>query len=114
MSRSNLRLAIIVLTLITAAIHLGLTIVLSGAMQIMFVLNGVGYLVLMWALLWPPAFLKGMRDLVHYAFLAFTLTTVVGYFAVNGIKADVLGWTDKIVEILLMLAVWFHKDKAAA
>lgn len=109
MNKNTLRWIIIILTLITAAIHLSLVFVLSGAMQIMFVLNGVGYLVLLWALLKPPAFLEGRSALVHYAFILFVVVTIAGYFVVNGIKpGDYLGLFDKLVEVLLVVALFLH------
>ena len=112
MSKSTLQLAITVLTLITAAIHLGLVFVLSGTMQIMFILNGLGYLVLLYALLRPPVFLQGRSSLVHYAFIAFASVTILGYFAVNGFKPDdTLGLIDKAVEILLVAALFLHLGK---
>jgi hypothetical protein len=54
MNTSTLRLAIAVLTVITALVHLGLAIVLTGTMQIMFILNGIGFLVLLYLMLRPP------------------------------------------------------------
>jgi hypothetical protein len=109
MNQNTLRWIISILTLITAAVHLGLAFVLSGSMQILFVLNGIGYLVLLWALLRPPAFLEGRSALVHYAFILFALVTIAGYFAVNGFKpGDYLGLFDKLVEVVLIVALFLH------
>jgi hypothetical protein len=109
MNRSTLRIAITILTLITALIHLGLAFVLDGTMQILFILNGIGYLVLLWALLRPPAFLQGRSMLVHLAFMGFALVTIIGYFVTNGFIADdYLGLFTKVVEILLVAALFLH------
>jgi hypothetical protein len=112
MNRVTLRWLIGILTLITAAIHLGLAFVLEGGMQILFILNGIGYLVLLWALLRPPAFLAGYNTLVHYAFMLFTLVTIVGYFVVNGFAlfdpGHVIDLVDKVVEVLLLIALFLH------
>lgn len=109
MNQNTLRWIITITTLITAAIHLGLAFVLSGPMQILFVLNGIGYLVLLWALLRPPAFLEGRSALVHYVFILFAVVTIAGYFVVNGIKpGDFLGLVDKLAEVVLIVALFLH------
>ncbi len=114
MNRSTLRTAITILTLITAVLHLGLAFVNHGTLQIMFVLNGIGYLVLLWALLRPPAFLHDRSMLVHLAFIAFTLVTIIGYFVVNGFKADdYLGLFDKLVEVLLVVAIFLDMRQSS-
>ena len=48
MSTSRLRQAIIVLTTITALIHL--VLLNLGGLDLLFLLNGIGYFVLLWAL----------------------------------------------------------------
>jgi hypothetical protein len=117
MNRSSLRLIITVLTISTATIHLGLAPLIRDDLPglfIPFILNGIGYLVLLWALLRPPAFLAGRSTLVHLAFIAFTLMTIVMYFVFNGFKLDdYLGLLDKFVEILLVIALVFHLRQSA-
>lgn len=114
MNTSTLRLSIAILSIITALIHLGLAFVLTGGMQIMFILNGIGFLVLLYALLRPPAALAGMRNLVHYALIALAGMTIIGYFAVNGFKPDdYLGLFTKLVEVLLAVAVFMHLRRTA-
>jgi 4-amino-4-deoxy-L-arabinose transferase-like glycosyltransferase len=109
MNTSTLRLAITILTVITALVHLGLAIVLTGNMQVMFILNGIGFLVLLYLLLRPPAGIAGLRNLVHYALIAFASVTIIGYFVVNGFKPDdYLGLFTKLVEILLVVTVFMH------
>lgn len=109
MKRSTLNWVIAILTIITAVIHLGLAFILTGAFQILFILNGIGYLVLLWALLRPPAFLAGRSNLVHYLFILFTAVTIIGYFVVNGFKpGDYLGLLDKLVEVLLIAALFLR------
>jgi hypothetical protein len=108
MSLSVLRPAIIVLTLATAAIHL----VLSASAGLMFLLNGLGYIALLAAVLgWLPlAFLKGREGLLHYAFMAYTAVTLVAYFVVNGGESfsNVLGLATKVIELVLIVALWQH------
>lgn len=114
MNRSTLRIAITILALITAVIHLGLAFVLDGTMQILFILNGIGYLALLWAFLRPPAFLQDKSMLVHLAFMGFAVVTIIGYFVVNGLKTDdYLGLFTKVVELLLVIALFLHMRQAA-
>lgn len=115
MNRPNPRLAIILLTLITALVHFYLNIN-TGAFvfQPMFTLNGLGYLALLAALFWPPAFVAGMlrgrEKLLHYVFIGYAAVTIVAYFAVNGAGGFIypLGLATKVVEALLIFSLWRH------
>lgn len=110
MNRATLRVAIVVLTLITAGIHLFLGIRFS---DILFLLNAIGYAVLLVALLRPFSFLSGQENLVHYAFMAFAAVTIIAWLVMNGDFSDPLGVGTKIDEILLIVALWLHRSAAA-
>jgi hypothetical protein len=115
MSRSNLRIAIIVLTLITAAVHLYLNFNQgSFNFQPAFTLNALGYLALMVLFFkWVSVpFLAGREKLLWYAYMGFTALTIVAYFAVNGGASfsNPIGIFDKVVEVLLLGALWLHKE----
>lgn len=107
---ATVRAAIVVLTVITAAVHA----VLASTAGLMFFLNAVGYLVLLAALLKKPAMLgryvEGREKLLHYAFMAFAGVTIVGYFAVNGSGSfsNLVGLATKLDEVLLIGALWQH------
>ncbi|MQC27442.1 MAG: hypothetical protein DWG76_08385 [Chloroflexi bacterium] len=114
MSKSTLRSAIIVLTLITAVVHL---VVLNldfftggGKLDVLFALNGIGYLVLLWALL--TDFPKGQSGLVHWAFMGFAAVTIVAWVMLNYLRGhgDALGYITKLDEVLLIAALWMHKE----
>jgi len=115
MNRPTLRVAIIALTLITAAIHFYLNFN-TGAFvfQPAFTLNALGYLGLLVAFFKfaPLPFLEGRGKLLWYAYMGFTALTIVAYFAVNGAKSffNPVGMIDKIVEVILLAALWMHKD----
>jgi hypothetical protein len=108
--RSTLRKLIVVLGLATALIHLYLNVRL-GSLDIPFTLNALGYLTLLVALFLPIKFLEGRERLVHYVFMAFTVVTILAWVAL-GDKADLLGWLDKAIEVLLVLALWRHLQLA--
>ena len=110
MSRSALRTSIIVLGLITALVHL---VILNlgylretGRPDVLFTLNGLGYLGLLVALFAGIPFLAKQRTPVHFAFIAFTAVTILGWVAMGA--RSPLGYGDKIVEILLIIALWMH------
>lgn len=115
MSRSNLRIAIIVLTLITAAVHVYLNFN-TGAfiLQPAFVVNALGYLALLILFFkWVDVpFMRGREKLLWYGFMGYTALTIVAYFAVNGgmAFANPIGLFDKAVEVLLLIALWLHKE----
>ena len=70
MSRPTLRIVILLSALVTALVHLVLLSIQLGGPSAIFILNGLGYLVLL-ALFWfKPSFLGGRRTLLHYAFVA--------------------------------------------
>ena len=98
------RLAIIILTLITAFIHLYLASVAfsQGDMQttIMFSLNGLGYLALLAAYTLPIGFLQGRRSLVRWAFIALTAVTVLGWVVIGA--RTPLAYLDKLAELALL------------
>lgn len=111
MSKANLRIAIIVLTVITAVVHLALNF---GGLQPAFLANAIGYAVLLvvffkWVNL---GFLQGREKVVWYVFMAFTLVTIIAYFAVNGGESfsNPVGLLTKADELLLLIALWLHKE----
>ena len=110
MSKSNLRIAILVLGLATAFVHLYLN-VRMGRFDLPFTANGLGYLVLLFAFFQPVklSFLAGRERLLHYVFMAFAAVTVVAYFAVSMDPfGDVLGLLTKADELLLIGALFMH------
>jgi len=113
MSKSNLRIAIIVLTIATAVIHLLLNL---GGIQIPFIINAIGYVVLL-ALFFKwvnVAFMQGREKMLWYVFMGYTALTIVLYFVVNipgGTAFSMpVGLVDKAIEVLLIIALWLHKE----
>jgi hypothetical protein len=105
---------IILLTLITAAVHLILLNIGilrdKGSIDILFTLNGLGYLALLGALLYN--FPAGRERLVHYAFIAFTLVTVIAWLVLNGDFSDPISLFTKAVEVLLIVLLWMNLQRA--
>ena len=59
-------------------------------------------------------FLTGRERALHYAYMGYAVVTILGWVALGA--RNILGYSDKIVEILLILALWQHlrlTEKAA-
>jgi hypothetical protein len=110
------------LTLITAAVHLflgingGLSLNPEDGLNILFVLNGLGYLYLVVAVFWTPNFLKEQNPMLRRVFIGYVLLTIVLYFVVNitqyGLVSTVtspLGMFTKVVEVLLLVGIWMSR-----
>lgn len=120
MTKSNLRLAIIITTVLTAVIHLylGVIQVLGGMMGgIIFLLNAGGFSGLLALFMgWLPfkvPMLSDNKTNLHYAFMGFSAVTIVAYFVVNGGAAfmNPVGLFTKAVEVVLIVALWLHLQK---
>lgn len=98
-SAPKLRLGIIVLTVVTAAVHLYL-----GFQGLpLFVLNGLGYLALLAALYLPVPQLVPYRNIVRWVFVGYTALTIVLWLVITGGISAAIGYMDKIVEVLLII-----------
>jgi len=115
-----LQIAICVLALATAAVHIYLgaithimvatqpeaTASAGGAAALgffaaLFYLDGLGYIVLTTALYHPA--LARFRRLARWALIALTAATIVAYFVLIQGQFDAMGILDKIVEVVLIV-----------
>jgi len=115
MSRSNLRVAVIVLTAITLVIHAFLGVTSLGApgmsmLAILWVLNALGYLGLLLSFLGYIPFFKGR--IVEWALIAFAAITIIAWVAMSGVLKpgyhDVLAYITKVDEVVLIIATYMH------
>ncbi len=106
MSRSTLRVVILITGLITALVHLVLLSILIGEVAVLFILNGLGFLALLGAFYFNPTFLANRRRLVHYAFIAYTALTILLW--IPGGTRSLVGYGTKIDEVILLAALWMH------
>lgn len=100
---------IIVLTVLTALIHLGLGFSFSGGLATLFILNGIGYLALMVAYFWGGSIspqLVSMRGQIRWAYIAFTAVTIIAFFVMNFGNYQLPGLVDKVIEIILVVLLW--------
>ncbi len=102
---------IVLTTLITAIVHL--VILNLNGIDLMFTLNGLGYLALLAALFLPASFLRENRGLVYWAFIAFTILSILAW-VVLGDKSwpgGALGYLTKLDEIVLVILLWLDKPR---
>lgn len=94
-----IQIGIILLTIATAVIHLALGIP-NG--MVMFILNGIGYLVLVTALYLPQ--LSKFQGLVRWALIAFTAVTILGWVFVGA--RNPIAYVDKLIEVALVVLLF--------
>ena len=109
----SVRIGIIILTLATALIHLTLNFP-----DVIFILNGLGYLTLVAALFLrvPIQFVSQNRALVRWAFIAFTAITILGWLAIGDktLPNGMLGYITKVIEIILIELLFIETRKKQA
>jgi hypothetical protein len=106
MTQTNVRIgpmqiAIILLTVATALVHLQRGIEFG---MLMFIANGIGYLALVAALYAPIAFLAPYRKWIRWALILFTLVTIVGWIAIG--EKILIGYIDKAIEVVLVILLF--------
>ena len=114
-----LQIAITLLAVITALIHLNLgvrflMIGLGGPLPILWILNFVGYIVLVTALYLPP--LQGIQSITRWILIAYTALTVILWYLIGISHADLEAYVDKLVEVVLIIlllveAFWSSRQK---
>ena len=100
--RRGLQVVIILLTIATALIHLWLGLGGPG-LDIMFTLNGLGYLTLAVVGYVPLAPLAKYQTLARWALVAFTAVTIIGWVLIG--QRIALGYITKVIEVVLIILV---------
>lgn len=106
----TLQIGIILLTLATAIIHFYLAFVVMQTFDIIFFLNGLGYLALLGAMYLPLPFLDGQRNLVRWVFIGYTLVTIIAWFIMGDIN-DRLAWVTKAIEVVLIVFLYMDGSR---
>ncbi len=93
------QIGIIILTLATALIHLQLLFP-----DVLFILNGLGYLALLAAYFLPVDLARNNHNLVRWLFIIFTVVTVLAWVAIGDKSwpAGSLGYLAKLIELVLI------------
>ena len=99
--------AIVVLALTTALIHIWLAV---PDTMVAFYLNGAGYIALLIALYLPQ--LSPWQRLARIALIGYTLLTIVLWILIGA--QNPLAYADKLVEVLLVIALGLEWRQATA
>ncbi len=99
----TLQIGILVLTLATAFIHFSLLFP-----DILFILNGLGYLTLLALYFLPIPIVRDNRALVRWVFMGFVVITILAWVAIGNKSwpAGALGYLTKAIEIVLLGLLW--------
>ena len=100
-----LQWGIIVLTIATAGIHLSLLFP-----DVLFILNGLGYLTLLAALYLPISALANYRPWVRWALMGFAALTII-LWVIMGTR-DSLAYVDKAIEVVLIVLLFIESRRA--
>jgi hypothetical protein len=97
---SAVQIGIIILTLATALIHFSLLFP-----DVLFILNGLGYLALLAAYFLPIDLARNNHNLVRWLFIIFTAVTILGWVAIGDKSwpAGALGYVTKLIEVVLIV-----------
>jgi uncharacterized membrane protein YeiH len=106
MQRGLLQIGIIILTLVTAVVHLVILNVRMARIDPPFILNGLGFLALLAALYLPLPIVKERRSLVRWIFIGFTAITILAWAAIG--SRDALGYLTKLDEVALIILLWLE------
>ncbi|VAW36090.1 hypothetical protein MNBD_CHLOROFLEXI01-3846 [hydrothermal vent metagenome] len=106
---SNRQKAIAGLTVATAVMHIILGFLSDGFFMILFILNGLGFLVLLAALYFIPQ-LTGQRRLIRWALFGLTAVTFILYFVRHWPDLwGPVGIINKLIELALMILLLREK-----
>ncbi|MBE2240613.1 MAG: hypothetical protein IAE81_22695 [Caldilineaceae bacterium] len=117
-----LQWGIIALTIVTALIHIGLGLSFLDAGGLIFVLNGAGYLGLVALLYLDIPALAPYRTIIRWTMIAYTATTVIAWLFIGAGSPfagpvrmgtqNIIAYTDKVVEITLIVLLWLDGQRA--
>jgi hypothetical protein len=79
----------------------------------LFMLNGIAFMLLLYATFWTPSFLKDYKSLIRWAYILLTAVTIVLFFVSWGIDglSDTLGMFTKVIELLLLISLWTSRKE---
>lgn len=95
---------VVVLTVLTAAIHIWLSLGFLDSGGLIFLLNGLGYLALLFLFSVPMASLTPSRAAVRWVLIAYTAVTVIAWLLIG--TRSPLAYVDKVAEVALIVLLW--------
>jgi cellulose synthase/poly-beta-1,6-N-acetylglucosamine synthase-like glycosyltransferase len=88
----------------TALIHIVLAFQFPGGVDPVFLLNGLGYLVLTTLLFVPLQALDPYRNLLRWVLIVYTMVTVLAWLFVGA--RSPIAYVDKAIELVLIVCLW--------
>ena len=110
-SSRTLQIGIVILTVLTAAIHFLIGFTLPSNL---FILNGVGYLGLLAAYLLPISLFAQRRNLIRWALIGYTAVTILAWLWLAVIQngdLSPMGLVTKAIEIVLIVLLYMDGRK---
>ena len=101
------QIGIVVLALVTALIHFSLS--MRMGFDLMFTLNGLGYIGLLAALFLPIPILVRYRPVIRILMILYTLVTIVAWVFLG--ERNTIGYVDKLIEAALVVLLWFDRGR---
>lgn len=105
-----IQIAILLLTIVTALIHLFLGVLFiqspDGFLGLLFFANGIGYLGLLGLLYLPLAGLASYRGSMRWALIIFTAVTIIAWLFAG--SRDLLGYATKVIEVVLIILLFME------
>lgn len=100
-----LQWVIILLIAATALMHIYLAFQLPGGVDSVFLLNGLGYLILAILIYAPIAALARYRNILRWVLIAYAAITVLAWLFIGA--RSMFAYVDKAIEIALIVLLWF-------
>jgi hypothetical protein len=97
----TLQFIILLLGLATAVIHGIVLNAMMGKLDLLFTLNGIGFIVLLSAYFLPQ--FASLRKLTRWALIAFTAVTIIAWVFFGA--REMLGYVTKLIEAALIVAL---------
>ncbi|MCJ7535333.1 MAG: hypothetical protein WA997_17960 [Anaerolineales bacterium] len=104
---SAVQIGIILTTVTAALIHFSLLFP-----DVLFILNGLGYLTLLAAYFLPFNLARKYHNLIRWVFIAFALVTILAWIVMGDKSwpAGSLGYLTKIIEVVLIVLLLIDKQ----
>ncbi len=101
-----LQWVIVILTVFTAGVHLWIGVVVMSPPDLIFVLNGIGYLGLLGLLYLPIGAVAPYRHGVRWVLIAYTAITFFAWLFIGA--RSTLAYIDKAAELALIICLWLE------
>jgi len=101
------QIGIIVLAVATALIHFSLS--MQMGFDLMFTLNGLGYLGLVAALFLPIPLFARYRPLIRILMILYTLVTIIAWVFLGA--RNTIGYLDKAIEVALLALLLLDRGR---